>query len=88
VGLGIDVLEHSSRKAELAESVPYVALVEDHRETAYAVGGAGVTAFILDRPWNQPQPNDPEGVIRVETWRELRAALDDLLDGLPAKGGG
>ncbi|MCJ7646047.1 hypothetical protein MUO65_03970 [bacterium] len=54
--------------------------VEDHRETAYSLAHNGVKSFLIDYPWNQPNPFDPPNLNRVKSWREIRKYLLDILN--------
>ena len=49
--------------------------IEDHRETAYSMARKGVISFLLDYPWNQPNPVDPPNLYRVKSWREIKEHL-------------
>ncbi len=69
-------LDFSKDKHE--SPVDFRAFIDDKRETAYELAKAGVQSFLLDYPWNQPAPVDPPNVIRVKTWREARALIQQL----------
>lgn len=71
-----DKLIYSESKRD--SQINFDAFVEDHRETAYSMARRGVLSFLLDYPWNQPNPIDPPNLIRVKSWRRIRAYLDKL----------
>jgi uncharacterized HAD superfamily protein len=68
-----DRLVFERRKAELVKG--WTAFVEDHRETAYEIAEEGVLTFVFDYPWNRPLNGDPEGIVRVKSWRDVMRHL-------------
>ncbi|MGA9647712.1 MAG: hypothetical protein WBQ76_17495 [Candidatus Korobacteraceae bacterium] len=63
------------RKEKHMSKVHFKAFVEDHREHAYAMARRSVKSFLINYPWNQPNPVDPPNVIRVDTWQEILEEL-------------
>ena len=63
-------------KQKWLSSVEFTAFVEDHRETAYLMASRGVMSFLMNYPWNQPNPADPARVERVNSWQEVIDSVD------------
>jgi uncharacterized HAD superfamily protein len=58
-------------KEKHLSEVDFKAFVEDHRENAYAMARRSVKSFLINYPWNEPNPIDPPHLIRVGTWQEI-----------------
>lgn len=62
---GIEILHVPAvEKADYAKMIGINAFVEDKLETAEAMAQAGITSFLVSRPWNEAYLNG-SGVIRV-----------------------
>tara|TARA_Y100000310_G_scaffold276679_1_gene294029 strand:+ start:6058 stop:6630 length:573 start_codon:yes stop_codon:yes gene_type:complete len=61
-------------KSGLCKSLGAELIVEDCLAYAVECAANGVRAVLLDRPWNQG--TEPEGVVRVYSWREAVSVIN------------
>lgn len=63
-------------KAEVCTDINAKYMIEDHLHHALPVADSGVRVFLMDQVWNQSD-DLPENIIRVKSWQEIEAYLDE-----------
>lgn len=51
-------------------------IIEDNFETAKECSEKGITAFLLDKPWNQNNPINNDNFFRFKNWNEILEKLE------------
>ena len=71
------ISEEQHKKSEVLQSLGIRYMVEDSLSYARECSLAGITVFLMTKPWNKKK--DFPGVIRVDDWHELYDKLCSII---------
>jgi uncharacterized HAD superfamily protein len=73
-----DTLGPTSNKLDVCKENNIDVLIEDCLENAEKVAKGGITAILINYPWNQSDEKLHKNIIRVKNWKEIVEQINSL----------
>ncbi|MFP4119302.1 MAG: 5' nucleotidase, NT5C type [Candidatus Woesearchaeota archaeon] len=67
--------EDHVKKVDVCKELDAQVIIEDSLSNAIDAANANIRAVLIDKPWNQNEDEDPQGLYRVKSWQEASSIL-------------